>query len=117
MENRPRYGYEIIKEIEDKSEGYLQPGQGTVYGALERLEEEGRIEEVDVDNANEDSNRQYYGLTRAGREELERLRDRCEEEINPVDRILGVMYIYRFLAGKEKFEILLDEIGEEFFDQ
>lgn len=116
MEDQPRYGYELIQKIEDESEGYLQPGQGTVYGALERLEEEGWIEEVDFDGDNEDSNRQYYGLTREGREELERLRDRCEEEINPVDQILGLMYIYRFLAGREKFEVLLNQIREEFFD-
>ncbi|MBS3735620.1 MAG: PadR family transcriptional regulator [Candidatus Bipolaricaulota bacterium] len=116
MEDQPRYGYELIQKIEDESEGYLQPGQGTVYGALERLEGEGWIEEVDLDEDDEDSSRQYYGLTGEGREELERLRGKCEEEINPVDQILGLMYIYRFLAGKEEFEVLLEEIGEEFFD-
>ncbi len=115
MEDQPRYGYDLIKEIEDRSMGYWQPGQGTVYGALERLEEEGLIEEVDLVEEGGDNNRQYYGLTEAGRAELERLRDRCEEKMNPEGRILGLMYIYRFLAGKEKFEVLLNEIGEEFF--
>ncbi|MBS3788214.1 PadR family transcriptional regulator [Candidatus Bipolaricaulota bacterium] len=116
MEDQPRYGYELIKEIEDESRGYLRPGQGTIYGALERLEEEGKIEEVDLEEDNEDSNRQYYGLTEAGREELKELREKCEEKINPVDQIIGSMYIYRFLAGNDEFEILLNEIREEFFD-
>lgn len=116
MENQPRYGYELIKEIENRSGGYWQPGQGTVYGALERLEEEEVIEEVDFQAESEESNRQYYGLTEAGREELERLKDKCEEEVSPEDRILGLMYIYRFLAGTDKFDLLLDEIQEEFFD-
>lgn len=116
MENRPSYGYELIKEIETKSNGYWQPGQGTIYGALERLEETGIIEEVDLDGEAEDSKRQYYGLTPEGREELDRLKNKCEEEINPIDRIMGLMYIYRFLAGDDEFGILLDEIEEEFFD-
>lgn len=116
MEDQPRYGYELIKEIEDQSGGYWEPGQGTIYGALERLEEEGVIEEVDAHEESEDNNRQYYGLTEAGREELEGLRDKCEEEINPEERILGLMYIYKFLIGKDQFGLLLDEIEEEFFD-
>lgn len=116
MEDKARYGYEIIKEIEEQSMGYWQPGQGTVYGALERLKEEGFIREVESPDEREDGNRQYYGLSEAGREELEELRDKCEEEINPEDRILGLMYIYRFLAGTNKFELLLHEIETEFFD-
>ncbi len=114
MEDQPRYGYEIIKEIEEKSRGYWEPGQGTVYGALERLEEEGMIEEVEVDEAAGENTRQYYGLTEEGREELVELRQKCEEELKPEERVLGLMYIYRFLAGQDKFESLLDEIEEEF---
>ncbi len=116
MEDQPSYGYELIQEIEARSEGYWQPGQGTIYGALDRLEKTGTIEEVDFEGETEESNRQYYDLTHKGREELERLKNKCEEEINPIDRILGLMYIYRFLAGEDEFGILLDEIEEEFFD-
>ncbi len=115
MENKPSYGYELIKKIEDMTNNYWEPGQGTIYGALERFEEEGLIEEVDSDEDDGENNRQYYGLTEAGRNELEKLRDKCEEEINPEERILGLMYVFRFLSGKEKFESLLDQIEEEFF--
>ena len=115
MEDQPRYGYDLLKEIEEKSGGYWQPGQGTIYGALERLEGEGLLEEVETDDS-EGNNRQYYGLTEDGRKELSELKEKCEEEIKPEERILGLMYIYRFLAGKDRFELLLEEIDKEFFD-
>ena len=115
MEEKPRYGYEIIKEIEEKSGEYWEPGQGTVYGALERLDQEGMIEEVEPEDVSGNNNRNYYGLTDKGKEELNNLLDHCEEEIKPEERVLGLMYIYRFVAGEEKFEVLLKEMKNEFF--
>ena len=117
MEDRPRYGYDLLKAIEKKSGGYWQPGQGTVYGALDRLAEEGKIKEVNFEENGEDSStRQYYDLTETGREEVEELRNEGAEEINPEERTLGLMYIYKYLSGKDKFELLLEEIQEEFFN-
>ncbi|MBS3737015.1 PadR family transcriptional regulator [Candidatus Bipolaricaulota bacterium] len=114
VEEKPRYGYELIKEIEKESGGYWQPGQGTIYGALERLDDEGFLEEVEVEES-ENNNRQYYGMTEKGEEKLDELKNKCADEIKPEDRILGLMYIYRFLAGEDKFEYLLEAIEEEFF--
>ena len=35
---RPMYGYQIIKDLEDKSQGYFKYKEGTLYPALHRLE-------------------------------------------------------------------------------
>lgn len=43
ISNQPMYGYQIIKEIEKKSNGYFQFKEGTLYPALHRLEKEGLI--------------------------------------------------------------------------
>ena len=43
INNQPMYGYQIIKEIEKKSNGYFQFKEGTLYPALHRLEREGLI--------------------------------------------------------------------------
>lgn len=118
MDEKPRYGYELLKKMEEISGGYWQPGQGTVYGALDRLEEDGLIEEVDYSSEEEEGvNRQYYGLTGKGEEKLEEYRKECEENINPRDRILGLIYVYRFLTVEADFEKLLAKIEEEFFTQ
>jgi len=43
INNQPMYGYQIIKEIEKKSNGYFRFKEGTLYPALHRLENEGLI--------------------------------------------------------------------------
>ena len=71
-----RHGYALLKEVERQSEGRLQPGTGTLYAALQRMIEEGVIEEVRRPRG-EDARRRYYALTSFGREvaraELRRL--------------------------------------------
>ena len=41
---QPMYGYQIIKELERRSQGYFQFKEGTLYPALHRLERAGLIE-------------------------------------------------------------------------
>ena len=43
MSQKPMYGYQIIKEIEHRSQGYFQFKEGTLYPALHRLEKAGLI--------------------------------------------------------------------------
>ncbi len=43
MEYQPMYGYQIIKELEAKSQGYFKFKEGTLYPALHRLEKTGLI--------------------------------------------------------------------------
>jgi DNA-binding PadR family transcriptional regulator len=40
---QPMYGYQIIKELEKKSQGYFKFKEGTLYPALHRLEKAGLI--------------------------------------------------------------------------
>ena len=43
ISQQPRYGYQIIKELERKSQGYFRFKEGTLYPALHRLERAGLI--------------------------------------------------------------------------
>jgi len=40
---QPMYGYQIIKELEKRSQGYFKFKEGTLYPALHRLEKAGLI--------------------------------------------------------------------------
>jgi PadR family transcriptional regulator PadR len=40
---RPMYGYQIIKELEQQSQGYFKLREGTLYPALHRIERAGLI--------------------------------------------------------------------------
>ena len=66
---QPMYGYQIIKELEKKSNGYFQFKEGTLYPALHRLEKDGVIHgkwQV-LPNGQE---RRYYYITQEGQEAL-----------------------------------------------
>ncbi len=43
ISRQPMYGYQILKELETKSEGYFKFKEGTLYPALHRLEKAGLI--------------------------------------------------------------------------
>jgi DNA-binding PadR family transcriptional regulator len=62
---KPSHGYEIIKAIEDKTEGAYAPSPGVVYPTLTLLEELGYI----AAGAN-DANRRLYKITAVGRKYL-----------------------------------------------
>ncbi len=69
--NGPRYGYAIIKDVEQLSAGRVQMSAGTLYGAIKRLVEQDLIERLD-DVEDEEAPRpglprKHYRLTGAGR--------------------------------------------------
>jgi len=43
LEQQPMYGYQIIKELQARSQGYFKLKEGTLYPALHRLERSGLI--------------------------------------------------------------------------
>ena len=43
LEEKPMYGYQIVKEIEARSQGYFMFKEGTLYPALYRLEKAGMV--------------------------------------------------------------------------
>ena len=59
----PRHGYGIIKEIEKATGEPMKSSTGTLYLAIERLEQEGLLEE----RPSRDARRRFYRLTALGR--------------------------------------------------
>jgi len=64
------YGYQIIKELEKRSQGYFKFKEGTLYPALHRLEKEGLIlgKWQILSNGRP---RRYYHITAKGQSKLE----------------------------------------------
>lgn len=66
--SRDRYGYEIIQEIDEKTDGQYKVKQATLYNQLKKLEKAGLI--TSYDGAPDDTSggrRRYYSLTVEGR--------------------------------------------------
>ena len=62
----PKHGYQLMKEISDRSNGLYRASAGSVYPTLQQLEDEGLIE------ASQQSGRRVFSLTEQGRQELAR---------------------------------------------
>lgn len=88
--NRDRYGYDILKEIEQKSEGQYKLKQPTLYNQLKRLEKQGLISsyEGDPDDTG-GGRRRYYSLTAEGRGFLEKERSEYEYSRTILDKLVS----------------------------
>lgn len=65
----PMHGYQIIREIEERSGGSWKPSAGSVYPTLQLLADEGLVD------TEESSGRKIYSLTEAGREAAKDVED------------------------------------------
>jgi len=80
LSEEARNGYQIMQEVEERSGGLWSPSPGSVYPALQQLEDEGLIRAEEADG------RKLFRLTDAGREEVDK---RDPERPAPWDEIGG----------------------------
>ena len=73
ISNGPTYGYELIRELEARSNGYFHFREGTLYPALHRMEKEGLIEGK-WQTLPGGQERRYYYITPTGAAVLSRRR-------------------------------------------
>jgi DNA-binding PadR family transcriptional regulator len=68
LADRERHGYGIMQEVQERTNGEVKLGPGTLYGAIKRLIADGLIAESDQrpDPAMDDERRTYYKLTPFG---------------------------------------------------
>ncbi|HVV91252.1 MAG TPA: PadR family transcriptional regulator [Solirubrobacterales bacterium] len=77
LAERPMHGYEMIKEIEERSEGAWTPSAGSIYPTLQMLEDEGLI------RGEESDGKRRFSLTDAGRAE----QDEKSADVAPWDAV------------------------------
>lgn len=65
IEQQPRHGYDLIKAVEERSNGVYSPSPGIVYPALTYLEEAGFVTSAI------DGNKKLYTITEEGKSHLE----------------------------------------------
>ncbi len=85
-----KYGYEILKEIEDRSTGQYTLKQATLYNQLKRLEKQGLVFSYDGDpDDTGGGQRRYYSLTQAGRDYLTKERREYEYSRTILDKLVS----------------------------
>src|SRR3989454_1194436 len=87
LRDKPRHGYEVMKELEERMHGCYSPSPGTVYPTLQWLEDEGLVVAKDVEG------KKVYEITELGRQFLEEHKDMVEDIFDrvkdAVDQALG----------------------------
>ena len=86
---QPRHGYEIIKVLEDKTEGWYAPSPGIVYPTLTYLEEASYV------TAQTDGAKRLYTITGEGRAHLESNRAFVDAVIERLDAVGERMRVRR----------------------
>lgn len=87
LKDKPRHGYEIMKQLEERLHGCYTPSPGTVYPTLQWLEDEGLV------RATEENGKKVYEITQDGLKFLDDHRDVVEDIFDrvkhAVDEVLG----------------------------
>ncbi len=81
LERQPAHGYELIRTLEETSNGFYTPSPGVIYPALTYLEEIGHAA------VEPDGNRKLYSITDAGRAHLDANRADAQAMLDALGRI------------------------------
>lgn len=90
----PRYGYNIIKELEKRTTGYFRVKGGTIYPVLRRLETNGLIKSG-LFKTTQRQARRYYEITAEGRQFLAKRLEEWESFLVAVSQLVR-------MSGKTK---------------
>ena len=93
---QPRHGYEIIKVLEEKTQGWYAPSPGIVYPTLTYLEEAGYV------TAESEGAKKRYPITDEGRTYLEENRDVADMVLERLEMI-GKKLARRRRAWEERY--------------
>jgi PadR family transcriptional regulator PadR len=87
IDQQPMYGYQIIKELEKRSQGYFRFKEGTLYPALHRLEKAdlilGKWQTLPSGRQ-----RRYYHITAKGLHSLETKRSQWLDFLKAMNLII-----------------------------
>lgn len=73
LRDRPKHGYEMIKDLEERSGGFYTPSAGTIYPTLQLLEDRGWVTAQTTDG------KKVYAITDEGRRAADEHRARADE--------------------------------------
>lgn len=87
LENENMYGYQMIKELQKKSENIFELKEGTLYPILHLLEEKGYI--ISYWDETTTKKRKYYSITEKGKNFLKEKQEEWKIFSNGVNKVIG----------------------------
>ena len=88
LEQETMYGYQIIRELEQKSQNVFKLQEGTLYPILHTLEQQGAV--TSFQQAAENGRiRKYYSITTNGKKLLEEKAEEWSVYQSAVSQVMG----------------------------
>ena len=88
LESKDMYGYQIIKEIEMKSEHVFSFKEGTLYPILHAFERDGYVKSY-WEESEQGRKRKYYHITKKGIKELAKSREEWKTYSSAVGKVVS----------------------------
>lgn len=96
LQEKPSHGYEIIKALEERSNGFYSPSPGMIYPTLTHLEE------LDYATVEAEGAKKLYRITPSGAAHLEKNKEAAETLLSQLAQIGRKMErMRRAMAGEE----------------
>jgi PadR family transcriptional regulator PadR len=87
LAEKDMYGYELVKEMEKRSDHSLQVKEGTLYPALHKLEKQNYVEAY-WHEPEKGPARKYYHITESGLEILEQKTSEWNNFVRVIDKVM-----------------------------
>ena len=97
IEEKPRHGYELIKQIELKSSGQYTPSPGVIYPTLTYLEDTGMVQTNLLDG------KKQYSITQEGSQHLDENREVANAILNRLADVGAKLASAKAKASTEPF--------------
>jgi PadR family transcriptional regulator, regulatory protein PadR len=88
LDNKDMYGYQMIEELERRSENIFTLKAGTLYPILHSLEQQGMVEAYD-EIAENTRPRKYYRITKNGKKLFHEKKAEWKAYTSVVNKVLG----------------------------
>jgi DNA-binding PadR family transcriptional regulator len=108
IKDKPRHGYEIIRELEDKSYGFYKPSPGVIYPTLQMLEEMGYA------NSTEQEGKKIYSITEGGLAFLAKKKDIADGVRSQIKHRWSFKNIGRMAQIMKEYHAFEDLLGRGF---
>ncbi len=82
LRDKPMHGYEVMKALEEQTQGWYKPSPGTVYPTLQWLDDGGLVK------CEDSGGKKVYSITDAGIEFLEENKSNVEDIFDRVDEMI-----------------------------
>jgi DNA-binding PadR family transcriptional regulator len=108
IKDKPRHGYDIIRELEEQSYGFYKPSPGVIYPTLQMLEEMGYARSI------EQEGKKVYSITEDGLAFLAKKKDLADGVRSQIKYRWSFKNIGRMAMVMKEYHALESLLGRSF---